>query len=255
LSRKKRLKRRLKKPAKKLKQSKKLETESESSERSFGELRSILRNSTTADLAKKLIGVNLCRRIDGKKIIGRIVETEAFLGSIDKCSLTYKKKKSKALKSYFDDAGVACVEILEKGTMQVAVSSALPGEYVLIKALQPMLGRDKMKALRGFTKSAGDMNLAKGPHELTQALKITLEFDNLDLLEGGGDLWIEAGSTCPKIVRSRRVLDMNNEKNWQQWSFKKLRYYDQRSSCISMRDQKESQNLVNQSEIEEVDDS
>ena len=25
-----------------------------------------------------------------------------------------------------------------------------------------------MKALRGFTKSAGDMNLAKGPHELTQ---------------------------------------------------------------------------------------
>lgn len=66
---------------------------------------------------------------------------KTFGSSIDKCSLTYKKKKSKALKSYFDDAGVACVEILEKGTMQVAVSSALPGEYVLIKALQPMLGR------------------------------------------------------------------------------------------------------------------
>merc|ERR1711937_742605 len=76
---KKEAKKEIKKPAKKLKQSKKLETESESSERSFGELRSILRNSTTADLAKKLIGVNLCRRIDGKKIIGRIVETEAFL--------------------------------------------------------------------------------------------------------------------------------------------------------------------------------
>ena len=48
--------------------------------RSFGELRSVLRNSATADLAKKLIGVNICRRVDGKKIIGRIVETEAFLG-------------------------------------------------------------------------------------------------------------------------------------------------------------------------------
>ena len=47
-------------------------------------------------------------------------------------------------------------------------------------------------------------------------MKITLEFDNLDLLEGGGDLWIEPGSKCPKIVKSRRVLDMNNEKNWQQ---------------------------------------
>lgn len=38
-----------------------------------------------------------------------------------------------------------------------------------------------MKALRGFTKSAGDMNLAKGPHELTQVLNfvIKLEFDIL----------------------------------------------------------------------------
>ncbi len=54
--------------------------ESEPSERSFGELKNILRNSTTMDLAKKIIGVNLCRRIDGQKIIGRIVDTEAYIG-------------------------------------------------------------------------------------------------------------------------------------------------------------------------------
>ena len=28
----------------------------------------------------KLIGVNLCRRIDGMKLIGKIIETEAYLG-------------------------------------------------------------------------------------------------------------------------------------------------------------------------------
>ena len=50
--------------------------------RTFGELNSILKNETTVDLAKKLIGVNLCRRIDGMKIIGKIVETEAYLGSV-----------------------------------------------------------------------------------------------------------------------------------------------------------------------------
>ena len=63
--------------------------------RTFGELNTILKNETTVDLAKKLIGVNLCRRIDGMKIIGKIVETEAFLGSADQCAITYKKKKSK----------------------------------------------------------------------------------------------------------------------------------------------------------------
>ena len=61
--------------------------------------------------------------------------------SVDQCSLTYKKKKSKVLKSYFEDAGSCCVEFLDNGGRQVAVSSALPGEYVLIRALQPMLGR------------------------------------------------------------------------------------------------------------------
>ena len=46
--------------------------------RTFGELNSVLKNETTVDLAKKLIGVNLCRRIDGMKIIGKIVETEGI---------------------------------------------------------------------------------------------------------------------------------------------------------------------------------
>ena len=59
----------------------------------------------------------------------------------DQCSLTYKKKKSKVLQSYFENAGSCCVEFLDSGGRQVAISSALPGEYVVIRALQPMLGR------------------------------------------------------------------------------------------------------------------
>ena len=60
---------------------------------------------------------------------------------VDKCSVTFKKKKSKALASYFAESGTACVEFVEEGNTHLAISSALPGEYVLISALQPMLGR------------------------------------------------------------------------------------------------------------------
>lgn len=227
--------------------------ESEPSERSFGELKNILRNSTTMDLAKKIIGVNLCRRIDGQKIIGRIVDTEAYIGPVDKCSVTFKKKKSKALASYFAESGTACVEFVEDGNTHLAISSALPGEYVLVSALQPMLGREKMKALRGMRPSATDKNLTSTANDLAAALKVTMEFDGLDLLEGGGDIWLEPGVTCPKVVKTRRAIDMNNEKNWQEWSFKKLRFYSATSHCIKTRDQKEDQNTVLQTLPEDVD--
>ena len=99
-----------------------------------------------------------------------------------------------------------------------------------------------------------------------------LDHDCLDLLEGGGDLWIEPGAKCSTVIRTRRVLDMHDEKNWNQvwfqtnkitsynysrffkfifkWSFKKYRFYDSKASCITSRDTKEDKNQVKQSETE-----
>jgi len=45
---------------------------------------------------------------------------------------------------------------------------------------------------------------------------VGLDHDCLDLLEGGGDLWIEPGAKCSTVIRTRRVLDMHDEKNWNQ---------------------------------------
>ncbi len=73
-----------------------------------------------------------------------------------------------------------------------------------------------MKALRGMRPSATDKNLTSTANDLAAALKVTMEFDGLDLLEGGGDIWLEPGVTCPKVVKTRRAIDMNNEKNWQE---------------------------------------
>ena len=64
--------------------------------------------------------------------------------------------------------------------------------------------------------STTDKNLTATAKELAAALKVTMEFDGLDLLEGGGDIWLEPGVTCPKVVKTRRAIDMNNEKNWQE---------------------------------------
>ena len=91
-----------------------------------------------------------------------------------------------------------------------------------------------MKQLRGLKNKVTDKDLAKGPTECCQvrpqnqlqkitlkfqALKVGLDHDCLDLLEGGGDLWIEPGVKCSQIVRTRRELDMHDEKNWNQVIF------------------------------------
>jgi 3-methyladenine DNA glycosylase Mpg len=83
------------------------------------------------------------------------------------------------------------------------------------KFINPLF-REKMKALRGMRPSATDKNLTSTANDLAAALKVTMEFDGLDLLEGGGDIWLEPGVTCPKVVKTRRAIDMNNEKNWQE---------------------------------------
>ena len=64
-----------------------------------------------------------------------------------------------------------------------------------------------------------------------------LDHDCLDLLEGGGDLWIEPGAKCSTVIRTRRVLDMHDEKNWNQvynYFRSKLTifYYNYNSRCL-----------------------
>ena len=60
------------------------------------------------------------------------------------------------------------------------------------------------------------ISLTSNLTKFIQALKVGLDHDCLDLLEGGGDLWIEPGVKCSQIVRTRRELDMHDEKNWNQ---------------------------------------
>ena len=51
-------------------------------------------NVDSVILAKKLLNKYLIREYDNKKIITKIVETEAYMGVIDKAAHAYKNKKS-----------------------------------------------------------------------------------------------------------------------------------------------------------------
>ena len=161
------------------------------------------------NVARDLLGKLLIRRIDGKVLMGRIVEVEAYRGSDDPASHAYRGKTERN-KVMFDRGGLAYIYLAYGIHRLLNVTAEPPGEpaAVLIRALEPLGGIEVMMSFRGTSDLRA---LTSGPGRLTEALKIGLELNGLDLTSSD-ELFIaddgfggfEVGSS-PRIgVRDRR---------------------------------------------------
>ena len=52
-------------------------------------------------LAKELLGKTLVRKVDGVTLKGKIVETEAYIGAIDKASHAYNGRRTERTEPLF----------------------------------------------------------------------------------------------------------------------------------------------------------
>ncbi|OYT67917.1 MAG: 3-methyladenine DNA glycosylase [Candidatus Wolframiiraptor sp. EX4484-121] len=161
------------------------------------------------NVARDLLGKLLVRRIDGKVLVGRIVEVEAYRGSDDPASHAYRGKTERN-KVMFDRGGLAYIYLAYGIHRLLNVTAEPPGKpaAVLIRALEPLGGIEVMMGLRGTSDLRA---LTSGPGRLTEALKIGLELNGLDLtssdelfIADDGFRGFEVGSS-PRIgVRDRR---------------------------------------------------
>ena len=93
------------------------------------------------ELAKFLLGKVIYRVLgNGDVLSGRIVETEAYLGEIDKACHTYGGKRTDRTRPMFMDPGTAYVYFIYGMYFCLNVSSKDTGGCVLIRALQPITG-------------------------------------------------------------------------------------------------------------------
>lgn len=156
-----------------------------------------------AEVAPRLLGCLLCRRLDGELLSGRIVEVEAYLAKGDLAS-HQQRGKTAATQSLYGEPGTAYVHRNRQHHLIDAVTG--PREEagaVLIRALEPLAGIEKMAANRGI---ADLRRLASGPGNLCLALAITKKLDGLDLTLGD-ELWI-AGPPEPtdfSVAAGRRI--------------------------------------------------
>lgn len=127
------------------------------------------------DLAEDLIGKLLVRETEDGLVGGYIVETEAYLGRFDpSCHFA---KSGKARKKVFrKGAGTVYVyKIHGHDCMNFISEYEGEPEGILIRALKPLEGIEKMKEHRDREK---ETELCSGPGKLTEALNISKDGHN-----------------------------------------------------------------------------
>ena len=174
-------------------------------------------NRPTLQVARNLIGTRLVRILEGKKLVGLITETEAYISGKD-LACHAKAGITPRTAVMFGEAGHAYVYFKYGNHWMLNVITereAFPAA-VLIRAIQPIEGVDVMLERRNGRDTFG-------PGKLCQAMGITKIENGVDLTKRTGSLWIEAGIRIPNslVTKGPRVGLNNTPEPWlsKPWRF------------------------------------
>ncbi|UCF58718.1 MAG: DNA-3-methyladenine glycosylase [Candidatus Bathyarchaeota archaeon] len=133
----------------------------------------------TLTVAEELLGKKLVRYTNNTRLVGKIVEVEAYRGSDDPGSHAYRGMTPRN-RLMFGKGGFAYVYFtygMHYCFNVVTESQNAPGA-VLIRALEPLNGIETMRKNRG---NKNVLDLTNGPAKLTEAMNITKKQNGLDL--------------------------------------------------------------------------
>ncbi len=154
----------------------------------------------TPRVAKELVGCKLVRVIDGERLSGFIVETEAYRGTRDPASHAHRGKTPRN-EVMFGEAGHAYVYFIYgfHNCLNITTEPAgMPGA-VLVRAIEPLEGASAMEKNR----ERGGL-VANGPGKLAKAMKIDRSLNGEDLV-ASERLFLESGRKEPKVTSGTRV--------------------------------------------------
>jgi DNA-3-methyladenine glycosylase len=156
----------------------------------------------TPTVARALLGTVLVRVLDGERLSGRIVETEAYRGVRDPASHAYRGRTRRNA-VMFGDGGHAYVYFSYgfHWCLNVTTEPAGRAGAVLIRAIEPIDGLRQMMSNRSLN---SEDRLADGPGKLTQALGIDSTLNGEDMVTSHR-LFVEEGKKAKGIGSSSRV--------------------------------------------------
>lgn len=157
------------------------------------------------EVARQLLGARLVRQLDGQRLAGIIVETEAYSGLDDLASHGRVGKTPRNLPMW-EQPGQAYVYLCYGiyRLLNIVCEPVDQPAAVLIRAIEPTEGLDAMSHRRN---GLPQKSWTSGPGRLTLALGIELAHNRADVTSRAAGLWIEAGESLPedRIHRGPRI--------------------------------------------------
>lgn len=142
----------------------------------------------TLTIAKELLGKYLIRVHDGEVLAGRITETEAYIGDIDKACHAYNGKVTNRTKILYENGGISYVYLIYGMyyCMNVVTEREGKAAAVLLRGVSVVKGFDKIANMRyglnykELTK-VQLKNISNGPGKLCKCFDITKDINGEDL--------------------------------------------------------------------------
>lgn len=148
----------------------------------------------TRTIARELLGQRLVREIEGQRLSGTIVETEAYIGPTDTANHASKGRTART-EVMFGPPGRTYVYLIYGIYYMLNITTGQEGfpAAVLIRAIEPQEGIEIMRAHRQKANRppVKVAHLTNGPGKLCQALRVDKTLHNWEL-SMGRKLWLEA---------------------------------------------------------------
>ncbi len=146
------------------------------------------RQKNVCAIAKALIGKVLMSSFNNMVTSGRIVETEAYNGAVDKASHAWGGRRTNRTEIMYANGGVSYVYLCYgiHHLFNVVTNVQDVPHAILIRAMEPLTGIDHMLQRTGKLKQ--DHTLTRGPGNVSKAMGIYTQHTGLSLL--GNELFI-----------------------------------------------------------------
>ena len=171
----------------------------------------------TAEVARQLLGKYLVRKHPNGTTVGRIVESEAYIGPEDKACHASRGRTPRT-EIMFGRAGHAYIYLIYgfHYMLNIVTEKEDFPSAVLIRAVEPLNGIELMRARRRVDELT---NLASGPGKLCAAFAIDRTLNGNDMC--GKIIYVEdRGEPSPQITATPRIgVDYAGKWKHKRWRF------------------------------------